>query len=61
VLQCSQDSIAGEAVGTYVAAHLPVSELVRLSATGHCPNLSAPAETAAVIGDHLHAHGCPNG
>jgi sigma-B regulation protein RsbQ len=61
VLQCSQDSIAGEAVGTYVAAHLPVSELVRLSATGHCPNLSAPAETAAVIGDYLHAHGCPNG
>jgi sigma-B regulation protein RsbQ len=59
VLQCSDDSIAGEAVGRYVHEHLAGSELVHLRATGHCPNLSAPDETAAAISAYLHAHGCP--
>lgn len=47
VLQCSEDIIAPQAVGEYVAQHLPDSELVLLKATGHCPNLSAPEETVA--------------
>ncbi len=45
VLQCSQDIIAGEAVGEYVHRHLAGSRLVHMRATGHCPNLSAPQET----------------
>jgi len=49
VLQCSEDPIAPEAVGRYVAAALPQSSFVQLAATGHCPNLSAPQETAAAI------------
>jgi sigma-B regulation protein RsbQ len=49
VLQCSADVIAPEVVGDYVHRHLPESELVLLAATGHCPNLSAPEETAAAI------------
>jgi sigma-B regulation protein RsbQ len=49
VLQCSADVIAPHAVGEYVHAHLPDSELVLLAATGHCPNLSAPEETVAAI------------
>ena len=49
VLQCSQDAIAPEAVGEYVDRQLPDSRLVRLEATGHCPNLSAPEETVAAI------------
>jgi sigma-B regulation protein RsbQ len=49
VLQCSADVIAPEVVGAYVHRHLPESELVLLAATGHCPNLSAPEETAAAI------------
>ena len=49
VLQCSHDAIAPTAVGEYVHEHLPDSELVLLSATGHCPNLSAPRETIAAI------------
>jgi sigma-B regulation protein RsbQ len=49
VLQCSADVIAPDPVGTYVAAQLPDAELVRLQATGHCPNLSAPEETTAAI------------
>jgi sigma-B regulation protein RsbQ len=49
VLQCSQDVIAPEVVGNYVHAQVSGSTLVRLAATGHCPNLSAPEETAAAV------------
>jgi sigma-B regulation protein RsbQ len=49
VVQCSDDPIAPEAVGAYVARELAGSSYVRLAATGHCPNLSAPAETVAAI------------
>jgi len=49
ILQCRDDVIAPESVGAYVQAALPGSELVLLDATGHCPNLSAPAETIAAI------------
>jgi sigma-B regulation protein RsbQ len=53
VLQCSSDVIAPEGVGAYVHHHLPDSRLVQLEATGHCPNLSAPEETAAAIRSFL--------
>ena len=49
VLQCRHDVIAPVSVGEYVAASLPMSELVMLDATGHCPNLSAPDATASAI------------
>jgi sigma-B regulation protein RsbQ len=49
VMQCSHDAIAPTAVGEFVHEQLPDSELVHLSATGHCPNLSAPEETIAAI------------
>ena len=49
ILQCSDDAIAPRAVGEYVHAQMPHSELVLLAATGHCPNLSAPDETIAAI------------
>ncbi len=49
VLQCSEDVIAPRAVGEYVHDHLADSRFVLLDATGHCPNLSAPEETAAAI------------
>ena len=49
VLQCSDDAIAPEAVGDYVHRAIPGSRFVRLDATGHCPNLSAPAETIGAI------------
>jgi len=49
VLQCSDDVIAPNAVGEYVHAHMPTSRLVIMKATGHCPNLSAPAETTEAI------------
>jgi sigma-B regulation protein RsbQ len=49
VLQCASDVIAPDSVGEFVHRHLPHSELVRLRATGHCPNLSAPDETVDAI------------
>ena len=49
VLQCSDDAIAPDAVGDYVRRSIPGAQLVKLRATGHCPNLSAPEETAAAI------------
>ena len=41
--------IAPPEVGAYVHAHIPGSVLVSLDATGHCPQLSAPRETAEQI------------
>ena len=49
VLQCTIDSIAPVAVGEFVRDAIPGSTLVLLNATGHCPNLSAPDETAEAI------------
>jgi sigma-B regulation protein RsbQ len=49
VLQCSDDAIAPAEVGEYVHRAIPGSRLVRLAATGHCPNLSAPEETIEAI------------
>jgi sigma-B regulation protein RsbQ len=46
VLQCGEDAIAPEPVGRLVAERLPDARLVILDAVGHCPNLSAPEETA---------------
>lgn len=49
ILQCREDAIAPVAVGEYVRDHIPGSEMVLLDATGHCPNLSAPAEVVVAI------------
>jgi sigma-B regulation protein RsbQ len=49
VLQCSEDPIAPRAVGEYMHARLPDSRLVLIDTDGHCPHMSAPAETIAAI------------
>jgi sigma-B regulation protein RsbQ len=49
VLQCSEDAIASRPVGEYVHRAIPGSTFTQLRATGHCPNLSAPAETIDAI------------
>ena len=49
VLQCTDDVIAPLSVGHYVHDQIPGSEFVLLSATGHCPNISAPGELARAI------------
>lgn len=49
ILQCRDDAIAPICVGEHVHRAIPGSEFVILDATGHCPNLSAPAETIVAI------------
>lgn len=49
VAPCSSDTIAPPEVGAFVHARIPGRRLVTLNATGRCPQLSAPEETAAVI------------
>lgn len=56
VLQCSQDIIAPKAVGEFVRDQVPTSTYVKLRATGHCPNLSAPDETVEAITRFLAAN-----
>ena len=49
VIQAKEDVIASEQVGAYVHDHIPGSQMVVINATGHCPNLSAPAEVIVAI------------
>ncbi len=49
ILQCADDPIAPDYVGEYVRSSMPNATLVKLAATGHCPNLSAPRETVDAI------------
>jgi len=49
ILQCSDDAIAPVVVGDYMHRQMPHSTLVRMQAAGHCPHMSAPAETIAAI------------
>jgi sigma-B regulation protein RsbQ len=53
VLQCRADAMAPPSVGDHLHAALAGSTLVQLRAIGHCPHISAPEETAAVIRAHL--------
>ncbi len=49
ILQCSDDIIAPQAVGTYMQQHIEGSTLAIIDNVGHCPHLSAPQATAAAI------------
>ena len=53
ILQCSDDVIAPLAVGEYVHREVADSTLVVMKATGHCPHLTAPAETIAAMKEFL--------
>ena len=53
ILQCSDDLIAPLEVGNYLHTHLRDSTLAVMTATGHCPHLSAPQETISLIRRYL--------
>ena len=57
ILQCSADLIAPVAVGEWLHRSLARSRLVVMHATGHCPHLSAPAETIAEMRRFLDEQG----
>jgi sigma-B regulation protein RsbQ len=53
ILQCSEDMVAPTVVGQYLEAHLPNSTLKMMNATGHCPHMSHPDETIALMKAYL--------
>jgi sigma-B regulation protein RsbQ len=55
ILQCSEDIIAPLEVGDYMHARLAGSTLRVMKATGHCPQMSHPEETIALIKEFLHS------
>jgi sigma-B regulation protein RsbQ len=57
IMQCSEDAIAPAGVGDYMSRHLKGSTLRLLEATGHCPHMSHPEETARVIKEYLDSEG----
>ena len=60
IVQCTRDVVAPMEVGAYLHEHIPHSTLAILDASGHCPQVSHPATTTALIKDHLRArHGGP--
>ena len=55
VLQSREDSVAPMTAGLYVRDHVPGCEFEILETRGHCPQLSAPQETATAIRGFLEA------
>jgi sigma-B regulation protein RsbQ len=53
IMQCSDDLIAPPEVGDYLHRTIPGSTLRVLKATGHCPHMSDPEETIAVMKAYL--------
>ena len=53
ILQCSDDMVAPEEVGRYLHGELAESTLRIMKATGHCPHMSHPEETIALIKEYL--------
>ena len=53
VLQCSDDAIAPITVGRYVHSHMPQSVLAVIEATGHCPHMTHPTQTIALMRNYL--------
>jgi sigma-B regulation protein RsbQ len=53
IMQCSDDMIAPSSVGEYMSRALRGSTLRVLRATGHCPHMSHPEETIAVMQEYL--------
>jgi sigma-B regulation protein RsbQ len=53
ILQCSEDIIAPAQVGEYLHTNLANSTLKQMKAKGHCPHMSEPEETVALIKEYL--------
>tara|TARA_R110002126_G_scaffold73463_5_gene183152 strand:+ start:799 stop:1650 length:852 start_codon:yes stop_codon:yes gene_type:complete len=56
VIQCTDDAIAPDSVGQYVHSQIQNSTFEKMKATGHCPHLSHPEETIAIISNYLKTH-----
>jgi sigma-B regulation protein RsbQ len=59
ILQCSEDAVAPDAVGRYLNDKLAGSTFRQMNATGHCPHMSHPDETVALMKEYLHTGARP--
>ncbi|HEV7643481.1 MAG TPA: alpha/beta hydrolase [Pyrinomonadaceae bacterium] len=55
IIQVLDDAIAPVSVGEFMHRAMPGSALRLMDATGHCPHMSHPRETIAIIRDYLDA------
>jgi sigma-B regulation protein RsbQ len=55
IVQVSDDVVAPMEVGRYLRARLADSTFRVIQGTGHCPHVSHPAETVAIIREYLSA------
>jgi sigma-B regulation protein RsbQ len=55
IVQAADDAIAPQSVGEFLHHTMPGSTYRLLDVTGHCPHMSHPEETIAVIRDYLGA------
>jgi sigma-B regulation protein RsbQ len=53
VLQCAEDALVPEQIGKYLHHNIPNSTYIKMEATGHCPHLSNPVETATMIRNYI--------
>jgi sigma-B regulation protein RsbQ len=53
VIECTEDALVPASVGEWLERNLPAGRLHMLDAKGHCPHLTDPAATAAVLVDFL--------
>ena len=53
IMQCSDDMVAPTEVGEYLNRELKGSTLRQMNATGHCPHMSDPEETVALMKEYL--------
>ncbi|MFC8302271.1 alpha/beta fold hydrolase [Specibacter sp. NPDC057265] len=56
ILQCTDDLLAPVHIGRYLQENLSHSTLVQLTATGHCPHVSSPDESADAIVNYLNTN-----
>jgi sigma-B regulation protein RsbQ len=53
IMQCTDDMIAPTHVGENLHAEMPGSTYRKMNATGHCPHMSHPQETIAIMKEYL--------
>jgi sigma-B regulation protein RsbQ len=53
IIQVTEDAVAPVAVGQYMHEKMSGSRLRLLEASGHCPHMSHPRETIAIIKEYL--------
>jgi sigma-B regulation protein RsbQ len=53
IVQCSDDAIAPRSVGNYMHSQMLGSRLRVIEASGHCPHITHPAQTIALIQEHV--------